>query len=95
MEYKLLTPEKQQEIINELILEAEETHFRNNLWKQMEEGTLWRNSRTALSLLYSIDVGLDSSHTPGHQDWDALKSSLEIASLFLERTALVSRTSSE
>ena len=38
MEYKLLTPEKQQEIINELILEAEETHFRNNLWKQMEEG---------------------------------------------------------
>ena len=50
---------------------------RSAYWKQMEEGTLWRNSRTAMSLLYSIDVGLDSSHTPGHQDWDALKSSLE------------------
>jgi len=33
MEYKFLTEERQQEIIDEIILQEEEAHFRNSLWK--------------------------------------------------------------
>eukprot|EP01041_Mallomonas_annulata_P003036 gene3036-5952_t len=48
-------------------------------WKHIEEGKLPRNSASALALLYSIDVGHDTVHTPGLQDWDALQPSLTLS----------------
>jgi hypothetical protein len=45
--------------------------------KQINNGRIPRGSSAALTLLHSIDVGLDTCHTPGFQDWDLIRSSFE------------------
>ena len=50
---------------------------RSAYWKQIEEGTLPRNSLVAVTLLYSVDVGIEFAHIPGHQDWSALEPTLK------------------
>ena len=46
---------------------------RKHYFNQMSTGKLPRGSNAALALLNSIDVGLETCHTPGLQDWDAVK----------------------
>eukprot|EP01039_Chlorochromonas_danica_P001449 gene1449-1574_t len=46
--------------------------LRVNYWKHIQSGRLPRNSHAARALLNSIDVGMDTIHTPGLQDWDAI-----------------------
>ena len=45
--------------------------------RQIQVGRLPRGSNAALILLNSIDVGLETVHTDGLQDWDAVKISLD------------------
>ena len=47
--------------------------LRFNYMKQIKCGRLPRESRAALILLNSIDVGMATVHTAGLQDWDAVK----------------------
>jgi hypothetical protein len=42
-------------------------------WKHIKDGKLRRNSTAAHVLLYSVDVGKDTAHIPGLQDWDAVE----------------------
>jgi hypothetical protein len=46
---------------------------RKYYFNQISTGKLPRGSNAALALLNSIDVGLETCHTPGLQDWDAVK----------------------
>ncbi len=43
---------------------------RLNYWRQINSGRLPRKSSAALVLLNSIDVALETTNTPGLQDWD-------------------------
>jgi hypothetical protein len=49
---------------------------RSVYWKHIEDGKLPRNSPAAVYLLYSIDVGHDTVHTPDLQDWDTVENFL-------------------
>jgi len=68
--------------INETLLSRLRVTFldlvRSHYWKQIEEGTLSRNSISAVTLLYSVDVGIDFASIPGHQDWSVLLPTLQV-----------------
>lgn len=55
--------------------------------QQISSGMLPRGSTAALTLLSSVDYGLETAHTPGLQDFDFLKASLSrsYTNLLLER----------
>lgn len=63
-------------IMNELL-----THIRRaflevvrvSYWRQINSGKLPRKSSAALILLNSIDVALETTDTPGLQDWDVIE----------------------
>mmetsp|Transcript_6728 Transcript_6728/g.14764 ORF Transcript_6728/g.14764 Transcript_6728/m.14764 type:complete len:857 (+) Transcript_6728:153-2723(+) len=65
-------------VLNELL-----THIRRaflevvrvSYWRQINSGKLPRKSSAALILLNSIDVALETTDTPGLQDWDVIETS--------------------
>jgi hypothetical protein len=47
--------------------------IRKCYWRHIRSGRIPRGSYAAFVLLNSIDVGLDTAHTPDLQDWDAIE----------------------
>ena len=45
--------------------------------RHVQQGRLPRGSQAALALLNSIDIGMETVHTDGLQDWDAVQNSLK------------------
>jgi hypothetical protein len=51
--------------------------YRRSYLRQIREGRIPRGSLAALTLLESVDVGHDTCHTPGLQDWDFINKHLQ------------------
>lgn len=51
--------------------------LRKHYHRHVQEGRLPRGSQAALTLLNSIDIGMETVHTDGLQDWDAVRQSLK------------------
>ena len=84
------------EIMNDLL-----THIRRaflevvrvSYWRQINSGKLPRKSSAALILLNSIDVALETTHTPGLQDWDEIET--HYRALWSKQTDSVAESISE
>jgi NhaP-type Na+/H+ or K+/H+ antiporter len=72
-------------LVDEKLLDAYRAAFLQvvnlSYLRQISEGKLPRGSRAAIALLNSVDVGFDTTHTPGLQDFDHLTRSFRRTSL--------------
>jgi len=57
-------------------------YVRTNYLMQISSGRLPRGSGASLVLLNSIEVGLETVHVPGHQDWDAVFAHLNAVTIY-------------
>ena len=48
-------------------------YIRTSYQQQINSGRLPRGSNALLVLLGSIEIGLETVHIPGHQDWEAVE----------------------
>jgi NhaP-type Na+/H+ or K+/H+ antiporter len=81
IDFGTLTRNPQSDVIEVLLYRVRFAFLevvRHSYWRQIKEGKLPRKSPAAMLLLYSIDIGFDTVHTPGLQDWDQLNTAANI-----------------